>query len=472
MVPQDLIDYISKTQNVARHHEKVIKGTVYILTSLIQETYYLQQAIDKGAKYVIVSQELYHKIPSDNLKCEVIPVENPRKFWAYAASLIYPHLPKVITTVTGTSGKTSVAYMYAQAVAILVQKAIYIGTLGAIKVDNEPQKITDTLTTPDILDLRKLLSESQCEYAAIEASSHGISQNRLDYIPFKVAAFTNLAPEHLDYHKNLGEYFDAKKRLFTDYNINNFVLNSDDEYSQKLIEISRDKNIMTYGRKGYLQLIEYNSGCNFKLNISDKIYNINCTIPGIFNIYNILCVIGMVIQSGFTIDEAISTVEHLSLPVGRMQKITKNNLEIFIDYAHKPNALEAVMASLVEYKTTNNKGQISVVFGCGGDRDREKRSIMGEIASRFADKIIITDDNPRYENPQIIRDNIINGIKGGYIEIANRQSAIEYAIKNAATNDIILVAGKGHETYQIIGDKKLYFADLEVINNTLQTNLF
>jgi UDP-N-acetylmuramoyl-L-alanyl-D-glutamate--2,6-diaminopimelate ligase len=283
MVPQYLIDYILKTKNVARHHEQVIFGTVYILVSTEQKTSYVQSAINKGAKYAIISRELYSQITFNNIDCIIIPVDNPARFWAYAASLIYPNLPAIITTVTGTSGKTSVAYMYAQAVAILRQKALYIGTLGAIKIEKEPQKIIDTLTTPDILDLRRLLAESQCEYACIEASSHGISQHRIDFIQFKVAAFTNLAPEHLDYHKNMNEYFNAKKQLFTDHNISNLVLNTDDEYSQKLIHICKDKNLLTYGRSGNLQFIQYQPGESFKVNYSGKIYDIECKILGIFN---------------------------------------------------------------------------------------------------------------------------------------------------------------------------------------------
>lgn len=462
MIPQYLTDYILKTKNVVRHHDEVITGTIYIVTSSTIDINYIQKALDQGAAYVILSKELYNKIPYHP---KILAVDQPRKVWAYIASLIYPNLPKVITTVTGTSGKTSVAYMYTQAVARLMEKAIYIGTLGAIKITNKLEKITDTLTTPDVFDLRKILSESDCEYVSIESSSHGISQNRIDYIPFKVAAFTNLAPEHLDYHGNMYEYFNAKKRLFTDYNIKHFVLNSDDEYSQKLIDLCKDQNVLTYGLKGDLKLIEYQSGDNFKLSFNDRIYNIKWTIPGIFNIYNLLCVIGMLIHTGFTLDQIVPLLHCLSLPDGRMNKIVKNDREIFIDYAHKPNALEAVIEGLVQYK--KNKGQLWIVFGCGGDRDKEKRSIMGNIASRFADKIIVTDDNPRYEDPATIRSMIINGIKGPYIEISNRQLAIEYAIRNSAKNDIILVAGKGHERYQMIKDKRFEFSDIDIIQNCI-----
>lgn len=466
MIPQHLIDYISKTKNVARHHEKVTEGAVYILASVEQNTFYLEKAIMNGAYYAVVNREIQSKIDCDNSNCEIIPVENPAKFWAFAASLIYPTLPAVITTVTGTSGKTSVAHMYSQAAAILDQKALYIGTLGAIEIGAKQTKIADTLTTPDILDLRKILSESNCKYVCIESSSHGIDQHRIDYIPFKVAAFTNLAPEHLDYHKSIDAYFDAKKRLFTDYNIENVVLNSDDRYSQKLIEICKNKNVITYGKNGNLQLIEYNPGNNFKLKFNNKYYIIDCNIPGIFNIYNILCVIGILLQTGFNIEVILQVINRLSLPGGRMEQIIKNKLEIFIDYAHKPNALEAVLQSLVEYKNSNNKGQLWVVFGCGGNRDAEKRELMGKIADRFADKIIVTDDNPRHEDPKNIRNAIISGIKSDYIEIYDRQLAIEYTIKHADANDIILVAGKGHEKHQIIGDQKFKFCDAEVVKQT------
>lgn len=466
MVPQYLIDYILKTKNVARHHEKVTSGAVYVLASVEQNAFYVQQAIKNGARYAIVSRYLHQRVEYENTDCEIILVDDPAKFWAYAASLIYKTLPQIVTTVTGTSGKTSVAHMYAQAAAILRQKALYIGTLGATKIGQKEEKIADTLTTPDILELRKILSESGCEYACIESSSHGIDQRRIDYIPFTVAAFTNLAPEHLDYHGDIETYFNAKKRLFTDYNTDNLTLNSDDHYSQKLIEICQDKNVITYGKNGNLQLINYNPGHNFELKFNDKIYKIDCKILGIFNIYNILCVIGMLTQSGFYIDEVVSIVHKLKLPNGRMEKIVKNNLEVFIDYAHKPNALEAVLQSLVEYRDANNKEQLWIVFGCGGDRDKEKRSIMGEIAGRLADKVVITDDNPRHEDPKNIRNSIIDGIKGDYIEIADRQLAIEYAIQSAGENDIVLVAGKGHEKYQIIGSEKIEFSDIDVINKT------
>lgn len=462
MLPQNLLNYILKTRLVTRNHLEVIHGSVYVLASIEQNPLCVEKAIDNGAEYAIISRELYYKVVHND---KIIAVDNPQKTWAFIASQLYHKLPENIATVTGTSGKTSVAYMYTQATSLITgKKSLYIGTLGAIEMGENQAKIADTLTTPDILDLRRILSESESDYTCIESSSHGISQHRIDYIPFKVAGFTNLSPEHLDYHKNIENYFEAKKRLFTDYNIDNLTLNADDEFSQRLIKISSNKNVITYGKHGNLRLIDYNPGRNLKLNINGHTYDVKWTILGNHNLYNIMCVFGMLMQTGFEIDDILPIIDRLTLPEGRMQKVVKGNLEVFIDYAHKPNALEAVLQSLVEYRDADNKGQVWVVFGCGGNRDAEKRPVMGKIASSLADKVIVTDDNPRFEDPKSIRNAIINGINSEYFEIGDRQLAIEFAVKSAGKNDIILVAGKGHEKYQIIGDKIVDFCDADIVD--------
>jgi UDP-N-acetylmuramoyl-L-alanyl-D-glutamate--2,6-diaminopimelate ligase len=468
ILPQHIINYIKDTRLVVRIHNQVKPGCVFVLASIalsdVEKIDFIKDAMISGAKFIITDI-----IIANQMQCEVVVgVQNPSLVWAFIASILYDKAPQCIAAVTGTSGKTSVSYIYSQITAIIAGKALYIGTLGALKIksDLSVEKISETLTTPDAMQLRSILFDAQdCHYACIEASSHGIEQNRVAYIPMATAGFTNLSSEHLDYHSNIANYFQAKEKLFIEHNIENFVLNSDDEYAMK-ININ-NKNVIKYGKTGDLKLVDLHPGQSMKIQYNNQDFEFKYHLLGEYNAYNFLCAVGMLLQSGFKIDEILQAAHKISLPEGRMQKIYNENLEVYVDYAHKPDALKAALNAIINYRDTNSKGKIWVVFGCGGDRDRSKRPIMGSIASSLADCIVITDDNPRHEEPSAIRKEIISGIKCQYIEIPDRKSAIEYAITNATKNDILLIAGKGHEKYQIIGNTKTNFCDIATTSGIL-----
>lgn len=468
MIPQEVIDYIRKWRDVVRNHQRVKDGSVFVLASVdISDEdgiRFIGEAIKMGASYVVA-----HKKFSKGFNFKgFISVDDPCRTWAFIASILYKKPLDTICAVTGTSGKTSVAYLYSQAAAILSGKSLYIGTLGALKIhsDLSTERIADTLTTPDAMDLQRILTETSCEYACIEASSHGIEQQRIAYIPIVAAGFTNLSPEHLDYHKDIESYFKAKEKLFTDYNVENFVINSDDLYGKR-INVS-GKSVINYGKNGNLKLIELVPGKMMKISYNGIYFEFKYNLLGEYNAYNFLCAVGLLIHSGFHIQDIIDIAYKLSLPPGRMQKIEWNEIDVYVDYAHKPDALEKALKALIDYRDANAKGKIWVVFGCGGNRDTLKRPLMGKIASEMADFVVVTDDNPRNENSAKIRQEIIVGIASyDYIEISDRAEAISYAIQNASKDDIVLIAGKGHESYQIVGDTMLEFCDAKVAREQL-----
>jgi UDP-N-acetylmuramoyl-L-alanyl-D-glutamate--2,6-diaminopimelate ligase len=465
MIPQEVIDYIKKCSDVVRNHQKVKDGSVFVLASVdISDEdgiRFIGEAIKMSASYVIAHKKFSQRFDFKS----VIGVDDPAAAWAFIASVIYDKTPSTICAVTGTSGKTSVAYLYSQAAAILSGKALYIGTLGALEIhsDLSTKKISDTLTTPDAMDLRRILSETSCEYVCIEASSHGIEQKRIAYIPIVAAGFTNLSPEHLDYHKDIENYFKAKEKLFTDYNVDRFALNADDQYGKRIN--ASGKSVIEYGRNGNLKLIEIVPGKMMKISYNNIYFEFTYNLLGEYNAYNFLCAVGLLIHSGFHIKDIIGTAHRLSLPPGRMQKIEG---DVYVDYAHKPDALEKTLKALIDYRDNNAKGKIWVVFGCGGNRDALKRPLMGKIASEMADFVVVTDDNPRHENPKEIREQIIARIIScDYVEIPDRAEAIAYAIRNMNKDDILLIAGKGHESYQIVGDAVLEFCDAKVAREQL-----
>lgn len=468
MIPQYLVDYIVNSRCVTRQHSQVSHGYVYVLVTrdLFKDTamQYIEEALSSGAKYIVISNDLYMTLNFID-EVHIIPVENVAKVWGFIASLLYKDMPHIIVGITGTSGKTSIAYMYSQMMAMLKKECLYVGTLGAmiIKSDLSVDHIENTLTTPDAMDLHRILNGY--DNACIEVSSHGIDQNRIHYIPFTVAGFSNLSHEHLDYHHNIENYYKVKESFFLNYNVQKFVLNTDDFYSRRIIDQLSDENVLTYGSaaNASLMLIDYLPSKMIIFSYEDQIYSIRTNILGEYNIYNFLCAIGMMLQSGFTINEILRVASNVKLPEGRLEKIVVNGKNVFIDYAHKPDALKKVLIALRELNDASN---IWTVFGCGGNRDSEKRPIMGQIASELSDVVIVTDDNPRNELPEKIRKEIISGISScKYFEIENRKTAIKYAVNNAKKNDIILIAGKGHEKYQIIGNQMIEFSDCDIVKS-------
>ncbi|MGL4226504.1 MAG: UDP-N-acetylmuramoyl-L-alanyl-D-glutamate--2,6-diaminopimelate ligase [Rickettsia sp.] len=434
---------------------------------------FINDALNQAAALVITDNEKNATID------KIIYVEDVQAALYEAIEIFYPKKPKNLIAVTGTNGKSSVVSYIAQTYSLLGKKAASIGTIG-VEIFGCDNLINDVpqLTTLDYLSFRKIahnLAEAGIAYLAFEASSHGLEQARLGKESVNIACFTSFSQDHLDYHHTKENYLSAKLKLFINYLLPNgiAILNSDIEEIEFVKDYLHNHNIkfITVGINGDLQISKITSSLrkqdiNFIFN--DTKYSFNIPIIGSFQASNLLIALLSVHYTGFAFDQVIDVLAKVKPVKGRMQRIENTN--IFIDYAHTPDALEKALTELKNIKLRDSK--LSVVFGCGGNRDKTKRSLMGQIAVKLADHVIITDDNPRLEDPKLIRAEIIGGIdKANYIEIADREEAIQYGINNLKQNDILLMAGKGHEHYQIIGDKKLPFDDTEVVRKYIKGTL-
>jgi UDP-N-acetylmuramoyl-L-alanyl-D-glutamate--2,6-diaminopimelate ligase len=436
---------------------------------------FIEDALAKGALWIIAQENSV--VPGICNKNNTIFVENPRIFLSELARYFYSPQPNNIVAVTGTNGKTSTVNFFTQFAKKAGYKSAAIGTLGLTSSDDLTNLVEFTqrdemLTSPDTVTTNKML-QALCSngftHIGIEASSHGLSQYRLDNILFKAVGFTNLSRDHLDYHGTTSAYFGAKKRLFSELAKKDTVavLNADipEFFKLKEIAITNSLKVIEYGKNAKDMRIINHDSAKTNLEFFGKKVSINTTLTGLFQVYNFLCAAGLAISSDISEEVILETLYSELEPVrGRMELVvtTKLGSKIFIDYAHTPDALKKVLEDLRIYCD----GRIILVFGCGGDRDQGKREMMGIIANDLSDIAIITDDNPRNEEPALIRKQIAQSMKN-FIEIGNRRDAIFHAISIARDNDIVLIAGKGHEEYQIIGDKKLPFSDkgaiLEVI---------
>ncbi len=464
------IDF-NKITNVTEDSREVDENSVFVAIKGFKEDghKYIKSAIDKGAKIIVCANDFI--ISPSYQQMSFIKVAEPRIALSEIAATIYTPKPSNIVAITGTNGKTSVAYFFQQIIHLLRKTSASVGTLGVIA---DHFTIDSKLTTPSTAQLHKILqhlSRKKIDYVALEASSHGLHQHRLDHIKLKAAAITNFSHEHLDYHHTMDEYFLAKMSLFSRILLDNTfaIINADIKEYKQIASIctKRKQQIISYGYNSeYLKitLIEQRPTM-LKVNLYANKENYYLTFPNVtgdFQAYNIMCAIGLVIACGFALSEILPVVSALHSAPGRMQKIENSN--IFIDYSHKPEALEKALQVL----RGSFAGKLIVVFGCGGDRDQVKRPIMGEIADKYSDLVIVTDDNPRNENPQLIRDEILKKCPRA-IEISNREHAIEYAVKAiSSTQDVLLIAGKGHEAYQIVGDRVFEFDDYKIAKKYLQ----
>lgn len=436
---------------------------------------FIDQAIKNGA-IAVICQEDNQKITERN---GIKIYNHPDAFSLLVKSLqkFYPKLPKNIFAITGTNGKSSSCDFIFQLLDFLNLKSAFMGTLG-VKSNVKIKNLSNcSLTTSDIVTLYKnlnILAKNNIDHVALEASSFGIEQNRLAGIKISLGSFTNFTQDHLDLHKTMENYFKAKMMLFSNLmNEKSYaILNSDIKEFTKIKKICQEKNhnIFSYGKKGdFIKLISSQSlenGFELKLKITDREFSCQIKEIAYFQIYNILCALSIVISyynlSEDKIKFLLQKLPDLNSVSGRMQKIRQleNGAKIFIDYAHTPDAIKNILSN--SKKIQHNK--LHILFGAGGDRDKIKRPLMGKIASQFADKIIITDDNPRSEDATQIRKEIISACdQRKTIEISGRKIAIEYAVKNLEQDDILLIAGKGHETYQIIGDKKIDLDEKEIV---------
>lgn len=420
---------------------------------------FVESAISKGASAIVAKG--------------FIESENPFLLLVEFLQIFYKDLPTNIYAITGTNGKTSTAEFTRQILQLLGKKSASIGTLGVICETNIGEGLTNSsLTTPDVVSLYKnlsLLKKNGVDDVAIEVSSIGLDQGRAAGLKFISGAFTNFTRDHLDYHKTMEEYLRCKSLIF-DQALSG-VLNSDIEEFSKLKKICAEKKlpVIEYGRKaGDLRLLDQSS-----FEFKGKKYNFELSCAGEFQIFNMLCALGNV-MSAHNLDEIeladlVKKFDKLHTASGRMQLAgsPSNQAKIYIDFAHTPDALTNVLQ--LARKIT--KSRVLVLFGCGGNRDATKRPIMGKIACDLADLVIVTDDNPRHEKAENIRAEILKSCDlKKTVEINGRKEAIQKAISLLQANDVLILAGKGHEKYQIIGDKKLEFDEEKIVTEFIKNN--
>ncbi len=449
---------------------------------------YINEAIEKGAAAVLaeaslgISETLEREGPFGQ-KIPVLTLENLAFHCSAIAGEYYnnPSKHMEVVGITGTNGKTSCAYYLAAAYSMLGQKTGFMGTIGC---GIYGESIADTgLTTADPITVQKLLAEMHkagaC-YVSMEVSSHALSQGRVAGIEFSNAVFTNLSHDHLDYHHTMLNYWQAKKRLFKDYNLDCAVVNADDPYGRELLQdLWGNQYVYGYGcapikeSVGMMPMVSAHDikltrqGINARVHTPWGIGRLESPQVGRFNLSNLLAVLTTMCSMGVHLDDVLECLKNLPVVPGRMQSIHFDHKPlVIVDYAHTPDALENVLTVLKE----NSDGKLWCVFGCGGTRDKDKRPTMGRVAEILADNVIITDDNPRLEKSEDIIADILAGLKNpkNVVIEPDRAMAIKQAIENAAEHDIILIAGKGHETYQLIGEERMHFSDVEQAEKLLE----
>jgi UDP-N-acetylmuramoyl-L-alanyl-D-glutamate--2,6-diaminopimelate ligase len=427
------------------------------------------QAESRGAIGIVAS----HGADLPDMTIPVLRADDPRQALARMAAAFFGPQPRVMAAVTGTAGKTSVASFLRQIWAHAGEQAAMLGTTGVVAPGRTEY---GTLTTPDPVALHRLLADLASEgvtHAAMEASSHGLDQRRLDGVALSVAGFTNLGRDHMDYHPTMEDYMAAKMRLFDTLLPKGApaVIFADDPWSERAVEVAEraGARVLTVGRKGgflCLKRVEHLRDKQVaEVHMDGRIFEVHLPLAGDFQVSNALVAAGMAIASGTSADQAMAALDHLVGASGRLELIgsTPQGAPAYVDYAHKPEALENVLDAVRPFTT----GRVIVVFGCGGDRDRGKRPIMGEIATRLADVVIVTDDNPRSEVPAAIRAEIMKAATGA-TEIGDRAEAIRTAVAMLKAGDTLIVAGKGHEEGQTVGDKVLPFSDHAEIRKALE----
>ncbi|MDD4688262.1 MAG: UDP-N-acetylmuramoyl-L-alanyl-D-glutamate--2,6-diaminopimelate ligase [Eubacteriales bacterium] len=451
--------------NVTIDSRKVGEGDLYIcLCGVTSDGHnFAPQAEQSGASAIICEREV------EGVTIPQVVVESSRSAMSIIASNFYgnPSNKMSVIGVTGTNGKTTVTHLIKEILDRAGHKTGLIGTANNIIGD----KLYEAkMTTPDPLDLHKLYADmvdAGCDTVIMEVSSHSLYFDKLYGVGFTVGAFTNLTQDHLDFHKTMDAYFEAKCKLFD--MSKNVVINGDDPYGRS---IAHKIDCISYGCKGDYDIMAENTvfsaeGVKFDLKYKGQMHHISLAIPGEFSVYNALTAFGCCVAAGLEASKAAEGLCNAVGVKGRVEVVpTGKDFTILIDYAHTPDALENVLKTVRGFA----KGRVVAVFGCGGDRDRTKRPIMGRIATECADVCIVTSDNPRTEDPDAIIQDIIEGMKGSEektVAITSREDAIAYAIAHAKPDDVIVLAGKGHETYQIFKDKTIHFDEREVVRKYL-----
>ncbi len=444
-------------------HRKVAPGTVFgaFQGVRVNGEDYIAEAVRSGAVAVVTR-------PGVAVEGAVaIHAENPRERFAQLAAHFFAPFPAVAVAVTGTNGKTSTVEMTRQLWRMAGQHAASIGTLGVTTAD---ERVTTGLTTPDVVTFLSNvagLAREGVTHLAFEASSHGLVQYRTEGLNVAAAAFTNLSRDHLDYHGDMGAYLTAKLRLFSEVlsPAGTAVVWADDVHAGRVIDLAqaRGNRLITVGERGHtLRLVERDPtllGQGLTIEAEGQTYQVMLPLIGGYQAANALVAAGLVIAAGGDVARTVADLARLQPVRGRLERavITRSGAPVYVDYAHTPDALEAAIAALKPHAG----GRLIVVFGAGGDRDAGKRETMGQVAQMQADVAIVTDDNPRTEDPAAIRAAILKGAPHAR-EIGDRREAIGHAVQQAGPQDIVLIAGKGHEQGQIVGDMELPFDDVTV----------
>jgi UDP-N-acetylmuramoyl-L-alanyl-D-glutamate--2,6-diaminopimelate ligase len=446
---------------------KVKQGSMFccIVGAMFDGHTFAKGAVESGATALLVERELPVPVPQ-------IVVKNARKAMAEMAAAFYgyPQREMMVLGVTGTNGKTTTTYMVK---AIAEQAGRKVGVIGTIRNMIGSESIHTERTTPESVDLFRLLrrmADAHVDLVVMETSSHALAQYRVHGIKFDVGLFTNLTQDHLDYHKSFDEYLQAKKTLFL--NSKKAVVNVDDPYSSRIME-GLSIPILTFGVRDRADISATDiditaGGVQFDMHTPEGDVLMHLAIPGLFSVFNAMGAVGITQSVGIPLGAIKAGLESLRSVSGRLESVpTGKGFSVFVDYAHTPDALENVLKTARQFA----KGRVVCVFGCGGDRDRAKRSIMGEIAGRFSEFAVITSDNPRTEAPMTIIDSIEEGMKRSgtkYTIIENRKEAIRYVLMTAKKDDVIMIAGKGHENYQEINGTKYHFDDKEIVVEILR----
>ena len=432
---------------------------VALIGSEVDGHSYIDKAIENGAKMLIV-ERLDLKYPEG---IWVIQVNDLRNNLGFIASnyFDYPQNKLKVIGVTGTNGKTTSTYILES----ILKNSSRIRTTGCRILDKE---YPTNNTTPESLDLIKLMDESVkkgVEYFLMEVSSHALYQGRVNMLMFDSAIFTNLTQDHLDFHKTMENYFQAKALILNHLRTNKLIVNKDDMYCKRLLDTSQSFSLKEDADITG-EILEYTlKGMKVKVSILGKNYEFVTKLMGEYNLQNILGVLLVIQQQGIDISYAIECIKNLNSISGRFELIDNDKeIMVVVDYAHTPDGLENILETLQNMK----KNRIITVFGAGGDRDKTKRPLMAQMASKYSDIVYITSDNPRTEDPESILDDVEKGISNvKYYREVDRENAIKKAVQNSEKNDIILIAGKGHEDYQIIGHTKIHFDDREMARKYL-----
>ena len=452
-------------QNMEYDSRKIKDGDIFIALEghTVDGHKFINKAVENGAKTILVSKKDISIIEGINFYY----IENLSEKMGIIASNFYgyPQENLKIIGVTGTNGKTTITYILEALLG--EEKTARLGTIE-YKVGDEIVEAPNT--TPMSLDIVKMCKKAvdkKLEYLVMEMSSHGLELGRVNMLKLDVAIFTNLTGDHMDFHKNMENYFNAKKKIFSLLkDKKNSVINIDDEYGKRYLDEIKG---ISYGLEkgdivGKIKHISRH-GQEVELIILNNKYETELKLLGKFNLYNLLGAIGAVKCLGMKDEDILSKIKSLHGAPGRFEPVkVDTDFTVIIDYAHTPDALENILKSVNELKT----GRIISVFGCGGDRDRTKRPIMAKIAEKYSDFTVVTSDNPRTEDPKEILKEVVTGLeKNNHAIEVDRAKAIEIAVQNAKKDDIIVVAGKGHETYQIIGREKVHFDDREAVKSAV-----